>query len=381
MTSTTNKRMRTMLIFVAIIFGIIIIYKTIIGLIINHALRSNQSPVVSVSTMQVAYQLWQPKLVASGSLRAIRGVNVTTELAGMVQKIYFTPGAFVQEGTLLVQLNVDNDVALLHSLQATAGLAKTTYDRDKAQYEIEAVSKATLDTDAATLKSDDAQVAQQEAVIAKKTIRAPFTGRLGISAVNPGQFINPGDQIVMLQTMDPIYADFYMPQQALSQLKVGLPVVVTSDSFPGKVFNGKISTINPAVDTATRNVEVEATIPNPKYILTPGMFASVEVKTGMPQPYLTLPQTAISFNPYGNVVYIVRPTGKTINGQPELTVSQAFVTTGEMRGDQVTILQGLKAGETVVTSGQLKLKNGSKVAINNAAVPENSPSSVVPNES
>lgn len=374
-----RRRMLKMLILLAILFGCVFLYKAFIGLMIKRSMAANK-PAVTVSTMKVGYAWWQPKLIASGNLRAIRGVDVTTELAGLVQTIYFTPGTMVKEGVVLVQLNADNDIALLHSLQATAELAQITYQRDKAQYAAEAVSKAQLDTDAGTLKSDLAQVAQQAAIVAKKTLRAPFSGRLGVSEVNPGQYLNPGDKVVMLQTLDPIWIDFYVPQQALSQLKVGLSVNVLADSFPGKIFSGKITTINPALDAATRNVEVEATIANPNYELAPGMFATVEVITGVSKAYLTLPLTAISFNPYGEIAYRVRQTGTDDKGKPILTATQVFVKTGETRGDQVTILEGLKEGDTVVTSGQLKLKNGSTVAINNSVEPENNPNPKAKNE-
>jgi membrane fusion protein (multidrug efflux system) len=374
-----KKRMRKMLILVGILFGLIFVYKGIMSLMFKYYILANGKHVVNVSAMEAKYETWQSQISATGSLRAIRGVNVTTELAGMVQTIYFTPGSSVEQSTLLVQLNASSDLALLHSLEANAELAKVTYLRDKAQYAVRAVSKQTLDADAANLKSLRAQVAQQAATVAKKTIRAPFAGRLGISAINPGQYLNPGDTIVMLQTIDPIYVDFFIPQQALAKIKVGQLVTVTTDTFPGKKFEGKITTINPAVDTSTRNVGVEATISNPQAELTPGMFASVLVDTAQPQRYLTLPQTAISFNPYGELVYIIKETGQDKKG-PILTVSQAFVITGETRGDQIAILKGLNEGEQVVTSGQLKLKNGSRVAINNSVVPPNNPSPSAPDE-
>ncbi len=376
---STRKRMIIMLIGVGILFGGILIYKMVMVLLFKHYMAGNSNPVITVSTMKVDYQSWQPKLTASGSLRAIRGVNVTTQLAGMVQQIYFTPGSNVTENTLLVQLNADDDIALLHSLEANAEIAVITYNRDKAQYKIKAVSKETLDTDAANVKNTAAQVAQQAAVVLKKSIRAPFTGRLGISKVNPGQYVNPGDTVVMLQTLDPIYVDFYVPQQALAQLKVGMPVTLNSDAYPQQFFYGKITTINPGVDVDTRNVEVEATIANPKFELAPGMFAGVSVTIGEAKPFLTLPQTAISFNPYGSIAYIVT-TIKDKNGQSVLTANQSFVTTGETRGDQVVILKGLRKGQTVVASGQLKLKNGSLITINNSIMPPNNPAPKLPNE-
>jgi len=378
--TTIKKRMKVMLICVGILFGSIFLYKEFVSFMIKRFMASNKTPTVTVSAMKAEYSLWQPKITASGSLRAIRGVNVTTEIAGMVKTIYFTPGAFVKEGDILVQLNADSDIASLHSLEAKAELAKITYLRDKAQYAIQAVSKQVLDTDADQLKSAIAQVAEQAAIVAKKTIRAPFSGRLGVSQVNLGQYMNPGDVVAMLQTLDPIWADFFVPQQVLGQLKVGLTVLVTTDSFPGKTFTGKITTINPAVDSATRNVEVEATVANPTFELAPGMFATVNIDTGSPQRYLTLPLTAISFNPYGELIFVVRETGKDSKGQPVLTATQTFVTTGATRGDQVAIVNGLKEGETVVTSGQLKLKNGNPVAIDNSIPVPNNPAPQVSNE-
>lgn len=378
MDQQTKKRMTIMLIGVGILFGCIIIYKVIMGLLMQHFLAAYKSPTVTVSTMKVGYQPWQPKLTAAGSLRAIRGVNVTTQLEGMVTQIYFKPGQDVEQNALLVQLNADDSIALLQSLQADEAIAQVNYERDKAQYKLQAISKAVLDADVATLKSTTAKVAQQAAIVQMKTIRAPFAGRLGISQINPGQYIKPGDAVTMLQTLDPIYVDFYVPQQSLAQLKLGLPVSVTTETFPGRLFTGKITTINPGIDVGTRNVEVEATIDNPKHELAPGMFVATTVTVGEPHNYLTLPQTAVAFNPYGEIVYIVKETGKDKKG-PILIATQKFVTTGETRGEQVVILQGLNEGETVVTSGQLKLKNGSRVEINNAIQPSNNPAPELPN--
>ncbi len=310
MDQQTKKRMIIMLIGLGILFGCIIGYKVFMGMMMQRYISANQSPTETISAMKVHYQSWQPKLTAAGSVRAIRGVNVTTQLAGMITHIYFTPGQDILENAVLVQLNADDDIALLHSLEANAALAKVNYNRDQAQYKLKAISKAVLDADVANLQSLTAQVAQQTAVVAKKTIRAPFSGRLGISAVNPGQYLNPGDTVTMLQTLDPIYVDFYVPQQALAQLKVGSEVSAVTDTFPNKIFTGKITTINPGLDINTRNVQVEATMDNPKKELAPGMFVAVTVSVGDPQNYLTLPQTAVTFNPYGELVYVVKETGK-----------------------------------------------------------------------
>lgn len=374
-----RKRMRIMLISVGILGAILLSYQIFKSHMIKKIMAAGVQPQV-VSATEVKYAWWQPRIKATASLRAVRGVDVTTEMAGTVRKIHFTPGSEVKESALLVELNIDADVARLHSLEAAAELAKTTYDRDKAQYEIRAVSKAVLDTDAADLKSKQAQVAEQAAMIAKKVIRAPFAGRLGVNYVNPGQYVNPGDKIVTLQTLDPIYIDFYVPQQQLVRLSVGQSVAITTDTYPGQTFLGKITTIDPKVDPATRNVQVEATIANAKHQLLPGMYSTAEVNTGAPKRYLTLPQTAVSYNPYGEIIYIIKQTGKDKKGQPILTVTQNFITVGEARGDQVAILKGLKEGDKVVTAGQMKLKNGSQVIINNAVVPSNNPAPVVTDE-
>lgn len=374
-----KKPMIVMLICVGILFGGVFFYKFVMGFL-SKRYMANLSQVVTVATTVIDYDSWQPSIKAAATLRAIRGVNVTTELAGMVKTIYFEPGAIVTQGTVLVQLNADSDIAQLHALQANAELARITYNRDKAQYAAQAVSKATVDTDFANLKSLTAQVEQQQANVNKKTLRAPFSGKLGVSMVNPGQYINPGDKVVNLQTFNPIWADFYVPQQSVPRLKVGQKVNLTSDSFPNQVFTGKITTMDPAVDTATRNLLVEATLDNPKDELSPGMFAIAEVIVGQTEQYLTLPASAVSFNPYGEVVYIVHEKGKDKEGKPRLIANQAFVTTGQTRGDQVSILHGLQKGQVVVISGQLKLKNGMQVAINNSVVPSNSPSTALPNE-
>lgn len=376
-----KRKMIIMLIAVGILFGAIFLYKLVMSMLFKHYMATHKSPIVTVSAMRVGFSEWRPELTASGSLRAIRGVNVTSELAGMVKSIEFQPGATVVAGQLLVQLNADSDIGALNSLKAQADLARVNLIRDQAQYQIKAVSKATLDADIANLKSLRAQVTEQEAIVAKKSIRAPFSGRLGVSAVNPGQYVNPGDRVVNLQNLNPIWADFYMPQQTLRQLKIGLPVKIITDTYPDKIFTGKITTIDPAIDPSTRNVQVEATVDNPNYELVPGMFVTVTIDVGSPQKFLTLPQTAISFNPYGELVYLLKDGGTDDNtGKKFLIAQQTFVRTGETRGDQVTVLEGIKAGDLIVTSGQVKLKNGSRVSINNTIQPANEPAPNLPNE-
>jgi membrane fusion protein (multidrug efflux system) len=367
-----KKQMIIMLVVVGVLFGLIFGWKGFKAIMTQRFFASMKAPAVTVSTMKAEESLWQPTLKAVGSLRARVGVSVTTELAGMVQTILFTPGAAVKKGDVLVQLNASAELGLLHSLQAQVELAKITYLRDKAQYNAHAVSKQTVDSDEWNLKNLQAQVDQQAATADKKTLRASFDGQLGINNINPGQYLNVGDTVTTLQALDPIYADFYLPQQALAQLKIGQKVKVVTDTFPDKTFEGDITTIQPLVDSATRNVEVEATLANPDFQLKPGMFAHVVVDVESKLKYITLPQSAVSFNPYGDIVYLVKDTGKKGHqNKPILVVNQVFVTVGDTRGDQIAILKGIKAGDIVVTSGQLKLKNGSQVIVNNSIQPSN----------
>jgi membrane fusion protein, multidrug efflux system len=361
-----KKQMIIMLLLVGILFGLIFGWKQRQAILNKQSLVANQVPVVTVSTTKVTYSLWESRLQAVVSLRARFGVNVTTSLAGMVQTIYFTPGTKVEKGTLLVQLNADTEIGQLNALKAQVELAKITFQRDKAQYAVRGVSRQQVDADEWNLKNLQAQVESQAATVGKKTIRAPFSGSLGINNVNPGQYLNPGDAVTTLQVLDPIYADFFLPQQYLAQLKLGQAVTVMTDAFPKQTFRGKITTIQPIVDITTRNVQVEATIANPGMELRPGMFATVDVNTEVINNYLTLPQTAITFNPYGDLVYIVKDSGKkNSKNQPILIANQVIVTVGETRGDQIAVLKGVKYGDIVVSSGQLKLKNGSKVVVNN----------------
>ncbi|HTN42645.1 MAG TPA: efflux RND transporter periplasmic adaptor subunit [Nitrospiria bacterium] len=368
-----TKRMVVMLLVVGLLFAAIFGFQAFKAKMIKQFMATMKMPPATVTAMKAELQPWQPQLNAVGSLRAVHGVDVTTEIGGLVREVRFKSGDEVKAGQVLVQLNADADVGLLRSLEAAAELARIVYERDKEQFAIQAVSKAVLDGDAADLKSKEAQVAQQAAVVEKKTIRAMFEGRLGINAVNLGQYVNPGDKIVTLQSLDPIFVDFFLPQQNLSRLKIGLTVTVTTDAIPGRTFEGRINAINPKVDPDTRNLQIEATIANAKHELLPGMYATVTVQSGGVQQYLTLPQTSVTFNPYGESVYVIEEGGKGADGKPVLTARQTFVTVGETRGDQVAILKGIKPGDLVATSGQLKLKNGSAVVINNTVQPSNDP--------
>jgi membrane fusion protein, multidrug efflux system len=360
---------------IIMIFGVVLLVAGIGFVVFRNIMQqiaqgSVPQPPVVVTAIKAATQEWQPQLNAVGSLRAVRGVDVTTEIAGLVREIRFKSGDEVKAGAILIQLNADSDLAQLASLKAAADLAQITLTRDRVQLAVEAISQAQIDNDEADLKSKRAQAAGQQATIDKKTICAPFSGRLGITLVNPGQYLNPGDKVVTLQTIDPIFIDFNVPQQQISEVSLGQPVTVVSDAYLAQTFSGKVTAIDAKVDTATRNVQIEATVTNPKRLLLPGMFGRSAVDSGEKKTYLTLPQTAITYNPYGATVFVAVDK-KDAKGNPQLQAQQIFITPGPTRGDQVAILKGVSEGAMVVTSGQLKLKNGSPLRIDNSVQPLN----------
>lgn len=366
--------------------------------------KAQGEPKFTVSTQKVSDQEWATTLSAVGSLRAVRGATLSTEVGGLVAQASYRSGTAIKAGEVVLKLIDDADAASVRALRAARDLAKTNAERSGKQFEAEAISQAQLDTDKAQLAQAEAQLAQAEAQLAKKTIRAPFDGQLGISTINRGQYLNAGDPIVTLTQLDPIYVDFTLPQQEIAVLRSGGAVQISTDAYPGERFEGEISALDPVIDPSTRNVQVQATIRNPQKRLLPGMFANVTLTAGAAKHYLTLPQTAVSFNPYGETVYVVVPRGQqeqVPDNKPvalrdseaidsanaklnagdgkkaaaaeappadpnALVARQVFVKVGPTRGDQIAIVEGLKAGQEVVTSGQLKLKNGSVVVINNA---------------
>lgn len=369
-----RRRMIIMLCGVFLLLGLIFGFNQLKIFMIKYFISSMGLPPATVSTMVVANTEWQPKLSSVGNIRAFRGVELSTELGGLVQSVPIKSGMDVKEGDLLIKLNDVSDVAQLKSLKALADLAKVINERDRQQLAIQAISKNVFDTSLADAASKQAQVEQQTALVAKKNLKAPFSGRVGIVMINPGQYVNPGDKLLTLQTLDPIFVDFNLPQSTASQIQVGQEIVVTTDAFKDASFTGKITAVSPKVDTNTRNIQIEAQLANPDKKILPGMFANVNIKLGDEVKLLTLPQTAVTYNPYGSTVFIAKPTGKKDKkGNPGLEAQQVFVTTGPTRGDQVAILKGIEEGATVVTSGQLKLKNGTPLIVNNQVLPANSP--------
>ena len=365
-----TKRMIIMLAAVGVLFGGLFGFKAFLGGAIRKSISAQGIPPQTVSTAKAQFTEWQGEFQAVGTLRAVRGADLAPELPGLITAIHFQSGQEVAEGAPLVQLNNESDVAKLQSLMAAVELAETIYDRDQKQLAIQAVSQAVVDADAATLKSAKAQVAEQRALVAKKLVRAPFAGRLGIRAVDVGQYVNAGTKLVTLQALDPVYVDFFAPQKSLGRIALGQKIVLRTDAFQGQQFPGEVSSIDPKVDPATRNVQVRATVRNAKRSLLPGMFATVVIASGGPQRFLTLPQTAVSYNPFGDTVFVVEE-GKGKDDKVALVAQQKFVTTGEARGDQVAIVSGIKEGDTVVTAGQIKLRSGFPVIVNNAIQPTN----------
>ena len=366
-----KKRMLIMLVAVGLVFGGIFGWQAIKARFIRQYFASQGVPTETVSTIEAAYQTWQPTLEAVGTLRALRGADLAAEVAGVVSAIHFRSGDEVKAGAPLVQLDDATDVAHLESLQASAQLAETTYKRDLEQLKAKFISQAAVDTDAAKLRSARASVEEQKAVIAKKLVRAPFAGRLGIRAVDLGQYVAAGTKLVTLQSLDPILVDFSVPQSELARVGAGQQVMVTSGALPGERFEGAVSALDAKLDPSTRNVLVRASLGNPQQHLLPGMFVNVQIHSGTAQRYLTLPQTAITFNPYGDTVFVVEKKEGKEGGKPQLVATQRFVTTGPRRGDQIAVLSGVKEGETVVSAGQLKLRNGTPVRINNSVQPSN----------
>ena len=362
------RRMAIMLVLVGAAFAAIFGFQAFKARMIQKAISGLRNPPQTVSTITAATQSWQQRLEAVGSVRAKEGAGLSAQASGIVKAIHFQSGAKVEKGTLLVELEAADDIAHLEALKAMEALAQLNYDRDSQLLKTDAVSKQTADTDLATLKSNQAQVAQQQALVGYKSITAPFSGRLGIRQVDLGQYIAPGTQIVTLQRLDPIFVDFYLPQQSLAEIKVGQTVTAKVDTWPDLKFTGKILAINPLVDTASRNVQVRATFSNPDEKLLPGMFVTVDIDVGAPQHYVMLPKTAIYYNSYGDIAYVVKEEGekgRQTGGEKQYVAQQVFVKTGDTRGDQVAVLTGVEPGAVVVSAGQNKLHNGSPVKIDN----------------
>jgi membrane fusion protein (multidrug efflux system) len=378
MTPGTTKRMIIMLIIAGIVVGGVVGFQGFKNTMIAKGIKGSSNPPQTVSTVIAQESIWQPTVEALGSFSASKQASLSAEVSGLVTSIQFDSGQKVRAGQTLVELNPAPLKAQLAQLEAQAALAELNLKRDEAQLKVQAISQAAVDTDKATLKGAQAQVAAQKALIAQKTISAPFSGQLGIRQVNLGQYLAPGTAVVTLQKLDPMDIDFTVPQSQIDLVRVGMQAQVETSAVPGQTFAGRVTAIEPQLDTATRNLKVRARLPNPENTLLPGVFATVRLTRGQPARYVTLPNAAVTYNPYGATVFIVTDEGKGADGKPRLTVKQRFITTGATRGDQVAIVKGVQAGETVVTAGQLKLRNGAPVIVNNSVQPSDNPDPQVP---
>lgn len=354
-----NKPMRNMLVTLATLFVLIIGYHFIANLFHSYQLAQDAKAPITVSTTKVSYQDWQPHLFSVGNLFAQDGIDVSAQVDGIISKIYVVSNQEVKQNDILIQLDASPDIAALESLKAEAELSRIIFERSREQFSFKAISQQELEENEYSMRTAQAEMAEQQALVDQKTIRAAFDGKIGISKLSPGQFIAAGDPMVTLQNLDTLYVYFYLPEQYFSQIKIGQDVVLRIDTYSDKTFAGKVSAVEPLINNSTHNIEVEATIENTNRELLPGMYAQIELITGTPEKHLTIPQSAISYNPYGNYVYIV------LKDKKKLSVKQRFITVGETRGDQVTVLKGLKEGDEIVSSGQVKLKNEARININN----------------
>ncbi|MBC6904337.1 efflux RND transporter periplasmic adaptor subunit [Saccharophagus sp. K07] len=325
-------------------------------------------PPAAVATHKVEQQSWEITLKAIGSLEATQGVVISADIPGRITDIFFTPGAQVEKGTPLIQQDISSETTQLRAAEANVELARLNVERVRELYNKRASSKADLDTAEARYKEALAQADTFRAAIEKKTVKAPFSGRLGIRLVNLGQDLASGTPIVSLQAVDTMFLNFSLPQQSLAFLAPGLPVRMTTDAVPGQIYEGVITTIDPEVDPATRNVRVQATVENPNRKLLPGMFSNVEVVLPETEPVVAVPITAVSYATYGDSVFVVEEQTNEA-GEIQLIARQQFVQLGRTQGDFVVVTKGINVDDTVVISGGFKLQNGAPVTVNNDVKP------------
>lgn len=363
-----------------VILGILIAIPVIGGLVgikflqfgaMSDAAAKQVMPPLPVNAAIVREEVWQPEVASVGTVMAMQGTVIRTEAEGVVREISFEPGTTVQAGDVLVRLDADVEQAQLRVAEAAAELARSSFKRAEGLIGKRSISQADYDAAAIDLKQANAQVDNLRAVIAKKTVRAPFAGRLGIRHISVGQFLDKGSQVVSLQSLDPIYVDFSLPQQRLGDLAEGLRVDVISDAYPGARFEGEITAVNPDIDAATRNVRVQATMANPDGRLRPGMFVEVALTLDRSDRVLVIPATAVLHAPYGDSLFVVQEGGEAgADGRKPLVVQQKFVRLGAQRGDFVVVTEGVAAGERVVSTGTFKLRPGMSVVIDNSLAPD-----------
>ena len=339
-----------------------------IGRLIASGKEEGGPPPETVSTVPVTTERWDRSIESVGSMRAVQGADLSTEESGVVTKIFFENGAEVQAGDLLVELDTDTEQANLRSAEAEQQLARTVYERTRRLRENNTVPQSDLDTAESQLRKMSALVEQLKATIRKKQINAPFGGRLGIREVNLGQFVDQGDKIVSLQSLDPIFVDFLLPQQLIAGLTPGSPLRVLTDVYPGKVFDGELTAVNAEIDPVTRNIRLQGTLKNPGGLLRPGMFGRVQLSLGEAEEVTAIPLTAVIAATYGDSVFVVTEK-EGAEGAKQLVAEQRFIRTGRTEGDFVAVTEGLKPGDIVVSAGAFKLRNGSAIEVNNDMAP------------
>jgi membrane fusion protein (multidrug efflux system) len=335
-------------------------------------------PPETVASTTVKEEKWQSTLTAIGSIVAVQGVTVSPDLPGIVREIAFESGAVVAKGDLLVRLDTSSEEAQLRAMEAQVQWARVNFERNRTLRNENTLSQSELDSAEATMKQNQGNADTIRASIEKKTIRAPFAGKLGIRQINLGQYLETGKPIVSLQSLAPVCADFSLPQQQLAKLHTGMPVRVTTDTYPGRQFEGSLAALNPDLDASTRSVGIQGCFENKDEALRPGMYVRVEVLLPEELPVLVIPATAVLSAPFGDSVYLVESKPGKDPAKPQLTVRQQFIRTGRARGDFVTVESGLKAGERVVSVGLFKLRNGMTVVENNSLVPKGEKSPTPP---
>jgi membrane fusion protein (multidrug efflux system) len=353
---------------VAAVFVLLIAIK---GLqIFTMTKMSHEMPATTVTSAPVKEEDWPPVLSAVGSLSSVQGAVVSTELGGIVSDVMFQNGGVAKKGDVLVKLDSSSEIAQLKTAEADLELARANLQRARDLAKRKVISKQELDAAESAFGQKQGTVDNMRSFIGKKEVRAPFDGQLGIRYVNVGQMVKGGDQVVSLQTLDPVFVDFALPQQELSKLSSGLEVRVHTDAISGREFKGKLTAVNSMVDPVTRNVGLQATLDNPDHVLRPGMFAKVEVELPEKHKTMVVPGSAISYAPFGDSVFVIEKKKDEKTGKESQTIRQQFVRVGEARGDFVAINEGLKANETIVSTGVFKLRTGMSVTINNDLAPK-----------
>ena len=336
-------------------------------------------PPTTVTAYKVEQVEWQPRLSAVGTIAPVQGATISAEVAGTVAEVLFQSGTQVKKGDMLLKLDTSAEEAQLRSAQADFELAKSEFERAQDLANRRVIAKSELDAAAARFAQAQAAVQNVESAIAKKQIRAPFDGMAGIREVNVGQTVPVGQRLVTLQSLDPVYVDFSLPQQDLAAVQPGLPVTVQTDAVPNEQFTGELTAVNSAIDPATRSIPLQATLPNPKHLLRAGMFARVQVVLPESKTVLRVPITAVKYAPYGNSVYVIETQQDEKTGQERLVLNEKFIRTGETRGDFVSVTEGLQANAQVVSTGVFKLRNKAPVVIDNKLAPEFSENPKPPN--